>query len=160
MVAWAANALARNLNQQILQGRSYPLLPRRKGLPHALVLSQHPTHKIYPLADVRRNFIPILKLWPYNELSLPVSSPPSPDAGWEWDFNEVWALLYDKLSFKLLHDKCHCQCCGLHSLNYMTRPGSMEGQWSYLSVCVRTTDSILLLFKISCSDGKDKNLKL
>ena len=56
-----------------------------------------------------------------------------------------------------LHDKCHCQCCGLHSLNGTTKPDSVKRRWSYMSICVCTFGSVLLLFKISCSDRRRRN---
>ena len=159
MVGWTANLLVRNLNTALSLGRSYPVLSRKKV--HHMSLSFHYT--------LHSRSIP----WQAAEEIKSSSSSSDPTVNFSYLYqalhhqtlagNEI-LLRSEPLCMtnclSRLHDKCHCQCCGLHSLNYMTKPDSMEGRWSYLSICVCTFDSILLLFKISCSDGKEENLRL
>lgn len=158
-VTWNANPLVRNLNTALSLGRSYPVLSRKKV--HHMSFSFHNT--------LHSRSIP----WQVAEEIGSSSSSSHPMVNFCYLYralhhhtvagNEILMRsepLCMTNCLSRLCDKCHGQCCGLHSLNYMTKPDSVEGRWSYLSTCVCTFDSILQLFKLSCSDGKEKNMRL
>lgn len=159
MVAWTASSLVRNLNAALSLGRSYSVLSRKKI--HHMSLSFHNTSHSTSIS------------WPVVEEIRSPSSSSDPTVSFSYLYQALHhqTLAGHKILMRSeplcmtnclsrLHDKCHCQCCWLHSLNYMTKPDSTEGTQPYLSICVCTFDSILLLFKFSCSDGKEKNLRL